>query len=62
MMTDPGEVTQPLPKSLRRDLALLLAAKLAALAAIYFLFFSPAHRNFPDIATHIAGDPAAPQE
>ncbi len=44
-----------LPNGLRRDLVLLLAAKLALLSVLYALFFSPAHRPAIDIAAHIAG-------
>jgi hypothetical protein len=44
-----------LPASLRRDLALLVVCKLAALAVLYALFFSPSHRPAIDVATHIAG-------
>ncbi len=43
-----------LPAALRRDLVLLLAAKLAMLGILYALFFSPAHRPRPDAAAHIA--------
>ncbi len=44
-----------LPSALRRDLVLLVAAKLAMLAVLYALFFSPAHRPAIDPAAHIAG-------
>lgn len=47
-----------LPAALRRDLALLVACKLAALAVLYALFFSPSHRPAIDVAVHIAGTPA----
>jgi hypothetical protein len=43
-----------LPFRLRRDLILLLALKLAMLALLYVLFFSPAHRPAIDVAAHIA--------
>ncbi len=44
-----------LPDVLRRDLILLLAAKLVLLTILYALFFSPAHRPAIDIMAHIAG-------
>ena len=44
-----------LPRTLRRDLVLLVAAKLAMLAILYALFFSPGHRPAIDPAAHIAG-------
>ncbi len=50
--------TGRLPASrLGRDIALALAAKLAALVALWLLFFAPAHRPHPDAARHIAGAP-----
>lgn len=44
-----------LPRALRRDLVLLVAAKLAMLAILYALFFSPGHQPAIDPAAHIAG-------
>jgi len=46
------------PHSLRRDIVLLLCLKAAALAVIYFAFFSPATRPAPDgsaMVEHILG-------
>ncbi len=40
---------------LARDIAWLLAFKLAALALIYALFFAPSHRPAIDPDTHIMG-------
>ena len=42
---------------LARDIALALAAKLAALVVIWAMFFSPPHRPPADAARHIAGAP-----
>ena len=42
---------------LGRDIALALAAKLAALVLLWAFFFSPAHRPSADTARHIAGSP-----
>ena len=44
-----------LPVALRRDLLLLVAAKLAMLGILYALFFSPAHQPAIDAAAQIAG-------
>jgi hypothetical protein len=44
-----------LPASLRRDLIVLVALKLAALSLLYFLCFSPSHRPTIDAVAHIAG-------
>jgi hypothetical protein len=44
---------------LGRHLALAVAVKLVALAAIYFLFFAAPKRAAVDIAEHVAG-PASP--
>ena len=35
------------PKALRREIVVLLAAKIMLLAALYWLFFSPSHRIEP---------------
>jgi hypothetical protein len=40
---------------MRRDLIVLVVVKLAALAMIYWAFFSPVHRPEIDVASHIAG-------
>ena len=42
-------------RKLARELAWVVALKLAALTVLYFLFFTPAHRNPIDVAAHIAG-------
>lgn len=39
-----------------RGIAVTLAIKIAALALIYALFFSPAQRVPPDIAARLTGD------
>ena len=43
-----GRTPEPWRGILRRHLALLLAIKLAALALLWALFFSPAHRTAVD--------------
>jgi len=46
---------------LRREIVSVLAVKLAALAAIYLLFFSPSHRPpaaSADVAAHLAVSPS----
>ena len=35
------------PRTLRREIIVLLAAKIMLLTALYWLFFSPAHRIEP---------------
>jgi hypothetical protein len=48
--------TPPAARSrLGRHLAFAVALKLAALVAIYLLFFAPPHRPAADPALHIAG-------
>jgi hypothetical protein len=42
-------------RSIRRDIAVLLAIKVLALTAIYVAFFAPAHRPAINPAAHIAG-------
>lgn len=44
-----------MPDALRRDLVLLVVAKLALMAALYVLFFSPTHRPAINAVAHIAG-------
>jgi hypothetical protein len=44
-----------LPGPIRRDLLLLVAAKLAALALLYWACFSPSHQPRVDVLRHIAG-------
>ena len=44
-----------LKHSIFRDVALLLAVKVAALCLIWWLCFSPSHRAPIDPASHIAG-------
>ena len=41
---------------LRREITVALVAKFVALAALYLLFFTPAHRPPADPAARIAGD------
>ena len=48
MTESPGPVRGPWRGILRRHLTLLLAIKLAALALLWALFFSPAHRTAAD--------------
>ncbi len=46
------------PNTLRREILLLIAVKAALLLALYFLFFSPAHRPTltPDrLSAHLLG-------
>ena len=43
------------PHRLRRELAIVLACKLAALILIYALFFSSPHRHAADIVAHVTG-------
>ena len=43
-----GRAPEPWRSLLRRHLALLLAIKFAALALLWALFFSPAHRTAVD--------------
>ena len=48
--------------ALKRDVALLLLAKLAALALLWWLFFSPTHQvrvDAPATGSHLAVQPAA---
>jgi hypothetical protein len=49
-----------LPRAMRRDLVILIVAKLALLSVLYCLFFSPAHRPAIDAVAHIAGSEAEP--
>ncbi|HTT99691.1 MAG TPA: hypothetical protein VMF58_16705 [Rhizomicrobium sp.] len=45
-------------KQLSVEIALLLCAKLVALTALYFAFFSPSHRitaDAPTTSTHVLG-------
>ncbi len=58
--TDSGGAPPALPHRLRRELFALLVCKLAALAVLYALFFSPAHRPAIDVATRVAGGSALP--
>ena len=44
-----------LPRPVRRDLVLVVTAKLAVLALLYWAFFSPSHRPHIDPLLHIAG-------
>jgi hypothetical protein len=50
-----GEGILKLPRRLQRDLILLFSIKLAMLALLYHLFFSPSHRPAVDTVAHIAG-------
>jgi hypothetical protein len=43
-MIEQTERNAMFPIVLRRDILIVLAAKAAALAILYFLFFSPSHR------------------
>lgn len=42
--------------SLRHELAVIIVLKVIALMAIWYLFFSPAHRPSTDAAAHLLGN------
>jgi hypothetical protein len=55
--TDAKSAAPILPWAVRRDVLILISIKLAALAAIYWLFFAPHERASPprpaEIAAHL---------
>ncbi len=48
--------------NLTRDVAILLAVKVVALAVIYFVFFAPASHRDVDAGAHLIGSPSAPTQ
>ena len=54
-------MASPIAHTLRREIIVLLAVKLAALSVIYFAFFGPSvrpHITTPDIAAHLTAGAA----